>query len=60
LAGLFFDDVEVCFFVELAALSEPCPNSGTAATSKQHNPARHALPNLEGKNGEMGTLIHSM
>jgi hypothetical protein len=60
LADFFLVVVEVCFFVvEPAELSEPCPEIGTAATSRQINPARQAVPNLEGKIGEMHTLIYS-
>jgi len=58
--AFFFDVVEACFFVVVPELLEPSPEVGTAATRRQINPTRQALPSLEGKNGEICTLIHSM
>ena len=58
LAAVLWCAVLLCV-VELVSLVV-CPEIAPAATSKHSIPPRQALLNLEGKSGEILTLIHPM
>jgi hypothetical protein len=58
LADFFLVAEAECFFVpDAAVLPEPCPETETAATNRQSNPAKQAVPIPEGKSGGIRTLI---